>query len=540
MIKSKTLKFFQFASVALIFIWMASCDDSFSEIGSDIVGGVNFDINRFTETEISAFNVKLNPVQSNNFPAYLLGVMNDPVYGSFNANVASEVFLTQLNPSFGLNATIDSVILSIPYFVTQIGFDTITSQRVFRIDSLFGSDPFKLTIYENNFFLNSLDPDNNFQSTIPLFSDRHESFINLVGPVLYQNDNFFPSNENIPIFPNTGNLETDTIPESIQPPALRVSLDKDFFKQKLLDKEGSVELSNINNFQNFFRGLYFVAEPVNPNSKGAVLLDMDQGVIEVRFSLDVEDTADQDEDGDVTELIRSRQSINITLNGSQANTHVQQFDSDILQQITAADTVLGDEKLFLKGGGGSMAVIKLFGPDNDGDGEADQLTQLKQTDRLVNNAELIFDIDTDAMSNSIEPTRIYIYDLKNNIPLVDFNNDLVTVSQNIFLTRTIYDGLIQRDANKKGIRYRVRLTDHIRNILRRDSLNVPLGLVITNDVTTLGNSIIKNAEELPVKEIPRFSAYNPFGTVLYGSKPIPGKEDKRARLVITFTEDVRQ
>jgi hypothetical protein len=530
------LKKLQFPFVVAMLVWMAACDDEFTEIGSDIVSGVNFDVNNFMDADVKAYNVRLNPIQSNNLPSQLLGVLHDPVYGDLVANVATEVFLTQLNPIFGENATVDSVLLTVPYFSTQTEILVQTGQQVFRLDSIFGEDPFKLSIYENKFFLNSLDPENDFQSTIPLFSNRHESFISQVGPLLFQNEAFKPSPETIVVFPETGDPARDTIPEQFIRPQLRVALDEDFFQQKIVDKEGDIVLTNINQFQNFFRGLYFVAEPINPTDKGMVLMDFSQGNIEIRFSFDTPDTGDADEDGDVTEIIRSKQSINISLTGAKASAYIQNFDATIAQQIAQADSVNGDERLYLKGGEGSMAVIDLFGPDTDGDGEADQLTLLKQTDRLINDARLVFQIDKDAVQNSIEPTRIYLYDLKNNIPIIDFDRDGIIVSQNIFRTKTTYDGLIRKDENGRGTTYRVRLTDHIKNILRNDSLNVPLGLVVTNNVSTIGNSNVSNPSNSKVTQIPRFSVIEPLGTVLYGSNLPPSEAAKKIRLEIIFTE----
>jgi hypothetical protein len=48
---------------------------------------------------------------------------------------------------------------------------------------------------------------------------------------------------------------------------------------------------------------------------------------------------------------------------------------------------------------------------------------------LVNEANLVFHIDAAAMSN-IEPQRVYVYDLKNNRPIVDYFLDGTTNSLN--------------------------------------------------------------------------------------------------------------
>ena len=76
-----------------------------------------------------------------------------------------------------------------------------------------------------------------------------------------------------------------------------------------------------------------------------------------------------------------------------------------------------------------MAIIDLFGPDNDNNGVADKLEELRANNWLVNDASLTFNIDNGAMGlTSEEPKRIYLYDLKNKRPLVDYYSDQNTPS----------------------------------------------------------------------------------------------------------------
>jgi len=51
---------------------------------------------------------------------------------------------------------------------------------------------------------------------------------------------------------------------------------------------------------------------------------------------------------------------------------------------------------------GSSAVIELFGPDNDNNGVSDELEALRKKGWLINEANLVFNIDTDAMKNDLE------------------------------------------------------------------------------------------------------------------------------------------
>ena len=94
--------------------------------------------------------------------------------------------------------------------------------------------------------------------------------------------------------------------------------------------------------------------------------------------------------------------------------------------------------------------------------------------------------------------------------------------------------VLKKKTNDKGIKYTVRITDHINNMVIRDSTNATLGLTLTPDIRIIGASntmLSGNVEEdLPVSAI-----LSPLGTVLFGSN-VPGNEDKRLKLEIFYTE----
>jgi len=92
--------------------------------------------------------------------------------------------------------------------------------------------------------------------------------------------------------------------------------------------------------------------------------------------------------------------------------------------IPGGDSVNGDEKLYLKGGEGSMAIINLF--NGNAQGNSTEFTQFKNdfkdgvvARRLVNEAYLEFFVDQSIVQGD-EPDRIYLYDIENNTPLIDY------------------------------------------------------------------------------------------------------------------------
>src|SRR5690606_10098169 len=78
-----------------------------------------------------------------------------------------------------------------------------------------------------------------------------------------------------------------------------------------------------------------------------------------------------------------------------------------------------------------------------------------------------------------------------------------------------------------------RLTEHLNNILLRDSTNFQLGLYLTSNMNEISNSFVLNDGILD--GIPVGTALSQKGTVLYGSNENVS-EDKRVQLEIYYTK----
>jgi len=96
-----------------------------------------------------------------------------------------------------------------------------------------------------------------------------------------------------------------------------------------------------------------------------------------------------------------------------------------------------------------------------------------------------------------------------------------------------YDGIIQKSSDGKGEKYTIRITEHINDILIRDTNNSPLGLTLTPNIEFIGiNEAMLtdgNATDVAVSQ-----TLSPLGTVLFGSLPENG--DKRLKLEIFYSE----
>ena len=280
-----------------------------------------------------------------------------------------------------------------------------------------------------------------------------------------------------------------------------------------------------------FRGLYFKVEKTAP-AENMASIDFSRGVIKLYYKEDLSTTANG-----VTTVKRVNKTLDLKLKGNTVNFFEETNPNpDYLAAISNPNSTLGDSKLYLKGGVGSSAVIELFGPDNDNNGVSDELEALRKSGWLINEANLVFNIDTEAMKNAVEPNRIYVYNLTNKTAVLDYLTDNTsgsTAKNNKF----IFDGILRKEAvtNGRGLTYKVRITNQIKNLLKNaDSTNVKLGVVVTENIAVATFNKLKAPNSF-FSVLPTASVFNPLGTVLFGSNPaVP--EEKRLRLEIIYTK----
>lgn len=505
--------------LVVIFVF-AACDDDYSTIGGEIINnptGVNVQ-----EVEVNAYTKKIDAVQTNGMINNLLGVYNDPVYGQSEASILTQLSLSANDPTFG-DVQLDSVVLNIPYFSTEEQGDD-TGATTYKLDSIYGNAPFKLSVYQSNYYLASYDPETDFQNRQKYYSNQQDLFEqHLVGEPLYENDNFVPSVASHVSYEPTATGEQDTV---VLTPSLRIKLPVEFFQQKIIDKEGSSALLNNSNFQEYLRGLFLKAEPLNDDGS-MILFNLQDDNAGVTLYYTTETNADGD-----TETTTSYGSYKLNFGSNIVNTFQGEFPEDIQQDIQAQGPETGSERLYLKGEEGSMAVIDLFS-------DPGQLEELRSHNWLINDADLEFYVDQSKMQGLNEPERLYLYDLNNNTVLVDytFSSDFIQDSNpsNPLTSLTNFSKRLERNDNGDGVKYTIRLTQHISNILKRDSTNVKLGLVVTQNINKTGVLSLKNADDqAAVKKIPTMSVLTPEGTVLYGDEA--ENEDKRLKLRIYYTD----
>jgi len=178
-----------------------SCDKGYNELGTNIVGDDHFGFERYTGAMVKSYNQKLGPIASNNLPINPLGFYYNPAFGTTQANFVTQVEMATTNPTFNntdaeeydVNPTVlDSVVLDIPYFKTQKSVEEVTVNGVkekhttYELDSIYGVDEskFKLSVYQSNYFLRDLDPDQSLGETQLFYTDKDAEINNNKIPVL--------------------------------------------------------------------------------------------------------------------------------------------------------------------------------------------------------------------------------------------------------------------------------------------------------------------------------------------------------------------
>ena len=595
--KKKKILLKNIALLALIVAVFAACEKDFSSLDSDVVNSENtthFNGERAIYP-IVTFNKRITPYQSNRLPAHLIGYYNDPVNGGFSANFVTQVTPRVFSPDFG-TSELDSVILTVPYYSRIIEGDG-SNGFIYELDSIYGETPIKLSVYENRFFLRDFDPEADFSASQSYFSNGNLSSTNTISQteleneLLYESTSFLPSEEQIVLIGLNTENEMDSTKLS---PRMRLRLDgpdvrEGFWENRFLNRSDDAELSNLNNFLNHFRGLYFKSESIGGSGSMALLnFSSDEATVTIYYTKErdrsdedgdgVPDYADVDSDGDGTndngtdtdgDQISDEFDVDITegddengngiddLLDSTREEFVMAFTGNLVNimennftPFPTGDEVDGDEKLYLKGGEGNMAVIDLFNGvvENDNGVNEDALDNFYNNfrtidengnitaKRLINEAFIEFYVD-ETMALNDEPERVYIYDLNNNTPLIDYIIDQSVSAQSLSAKIDHLVPLVREDdedPESPGVKYKIRITEHLTNIFLRDSTNVKLGLVVMPGVNSIDMHPFLDTDDDILTQIPSGTLLSPQGTVLHGNNSLD--QVKKAKLTIYYTE----
>lgn len=403
---------------------------------------------------------------------------------------------------------------------------------LYDVDSLLGNRDasFKIKVQELDYYLRSYDPTDNFESFQKYYSDEIQ-LLNFSGFTIHDDEVSIDTNE-IVIYreddPDTDDVdESEEVKERLTP-RLRLPLNKDFFQRKIIDHEGSDDMTNADNFNIYFKGLVLQAYDFSEDL--LMILDYSNAKINIEYEYDKYNKNDTDDNTSDDTIDKVKANYELNLSGNQLNVfNKSAYNQDILNNLNSSENL---SRVFLKGGEGLIAEIDLF-TDNDGNNVLDEI---RANGWLVNEANLTMYVDKDKINESgnlIEPFRVYLYDIDAKTPLPDYYIDNSTGPKKSNV-KIVHSGILELDEDDKGLKYKIRISEHVKNIVRNDSISAKLGLAVSSSISNSVNTDVKTTDVM--KYIPLATAINPLGTVLIGPNPEPENFDKRMRLEIYYTE----
>lgn len=535
--------------ILISFFIFQSCDKELTSFDSDVINSENaidFSTGELDYSILSKSEI-INPVQSNNLPSFLIGKYNHPQFGNSYANFVGQMVPADYNHDFGDNVELDSVILSIPYYSRAIDTDE-NLDVTYEIDSVYGNNPIKISIYKNNFFLRTFDPFQSFDSSQNYFTNGSLSnneqidISQLEGQLLFEIDDFVPNANQI----NLTAVDTsgETYISQKLAPALRFKLNNpnnNFWETLFFNNEGLPNLSNEPDFKEFFRGLYIKTEGLN-SSGSMMLLNLASSNAKLTIHYTSDNEVVNNDTGSTDDNLTNQHEYVLNFSGNLVNI----FENENLVDVNGTNTVDGNENIYLRGGEGIITTLDLFSGSliNDNGEEISEFDHFKDffydnisdsPKRLINEAYIEFYVNQNFI-NSDEPERIFIYNYEQNTALIDYFLDQSVSSTTINAKINHLVPLIKDSLNdNRGVKYKIRITEHLNNLVLRDSSNSKLGLGVMSNISSVQNfTILGDEDSNSNNSLAAGIILSPKGTILHGN--LSPEIEKRPRIKIYYTE----
>ncbi len=493
--------------IFMILILTTSCRKEFTTIGNQLIDKPDFEGKLYETAAVTTYDERIDKVFStssksiiyDNLPVASIGIYKDDKFGTLEADLATDLgYDIKLSDDLGDNIKILDAKLVVPYF-SRTETDN-GGNNYYELDSIYGHEAFEIKIHELTYLLNSYDPNENLETLRRYYSDF--DFTPYKGTVIGDTIGFEVSTEPYITYKRNldGTFELDDednkiIKDSLGPHMV-IQLDTTFFRQKIFDHSGEEVLSDEVHFKDYFRGLYIDA--ISNNGDGRfIMLPFNQGKILIQYTYDRTDDNETPNDPSDDTIETIYKEIVLKTDGTMVNHYENTLSSFAQTALNNSDMINGDNEIILKGDAGSGAIVKLF--------DEQSLRELRLKDWMINRAELYFYVDKNASDELLKKApRIFLYDYDQEKNLID----LYAPENNPDYDYKTFDGKLHTDDNGE-MYYKFGITRHIRNVLKRDSTNIKLGLrVCTNIISPLKvNNVFRDPD-----------AYNPTGIILYGNQ----------------------
>lgn len=536
-------KFVAAITVCATALLVFSCENDVNEIGSGIFNGASSNV---YYADVVSYNTNNDSIRSDEqvLQSGILGVYEDPVFGRVKSKFYSQARIGILNPDFGDNAKMDSVILNIPVFYKtdedDITIDTtyvylpegqepsdtatIRIKRTYKLDSIYGNadTPITLRVKEVSKYMQSQDSIH--YSNPALANCQGCDNINHI-------ETFFEVLGTQQITKDIVTVQTKKLndPETELPSVVyKVKLNKYYFEQKFIGNQGSSGMGDQASFiRNFFRGIEISTVDnqgflfnFQPNSSSFNL------VMYYNFDKTNDDGEVENKNGALPLFFSTYWS-----SSPGYNVQVNQFEhtnrsSQFVNAYTNPNTVEGDPRLYLSGLDSTKTIIKI---------NQDELNEIRnhvENDGwAIVGAELNFSVD-DSYGLKKPP---YLYAWNNYTEdgkVKNKNFKDITSFYNRYPTFVQFNPMYNfKDDDKK---YTIRITDYIKEIVEKGIVYEDAKIVLS-----LGNFLMSptsSYSEIMNPASPFYSdrAFNPNRVVLHGNNS--EQSDKKLRLKIYYTK----
>ena len=418
------------------------------------------------------------------------------------------------------------------------GYDS--EDNLYEIDSLYGdiNSNFNIKVHELTYYLNDLDANNNFETQKIYYSNQDFYDEGYIGEELSNTNVKLNLEEQVFNYltddPLTEDIDERDKVELRLSPRIRIPLNNDFFQRKIIEMEGNSVLESSSSFKlDGIRGLIIQTE--NFSSDLYMLLNFNSAQVRIEYEFDSYNNNGTENDTDDDEIERLSSSISIPFGGIRINTIKNSFfNVEIEKRIKESNEGKHTDRLFIKSGK-YHGLIRLFSKKSSS--ENTYLNELRNKNIIINEASIAFYIDDNFDgSNNLVAQRLYLYDILSGQPLNDLSIDGSTDVSVTNGDKKIFGGILEYDATNKPYRYKFNITNHISNVIRKDSTNFDLGLVVSSNI----NDVFQKRALVGENEFlnyPRSSILNPLGAILVGSNLSEEEsKDKKVQLEIIYTE----
>lgn len=435
--------------------------------------------------DITAFNINNNDsIQSDASKLGLatLGAYDDPQFGKQKASYFTQLRLATYDPDFGKSPVIDSVVLVIKPTYAADSIKTNTVDEGFKFTTATEADVNAKKVV-NTYPVNKYGRAKIGTTPAPFNIQIHavEEFLKGASDRVYSNTNYsvgaLLGEKSVDGTVSSVTITKDQDGSSLftaSTPGIRIKLDNEFFKSKILAYQDKPELQDASNFIRHFKGLR-----ISATQDDGYLMQFNPNDLELIMYYKYDKT-------DVTPNTRPQVAYTFAL--GSGNAHIGHFEYDRTTSTkystyVIGDKVNGDEKLFLQGMGGPSIGIKI---------PTSTFNELKS--RYNNNksaiisAKIRISIDNSSWNSTLpKPTAFSIVDryIDKNKEKFKFTSDLLNlVGSNNF---AIYKAYL----DKNPAYYDFTVTQSIKDIIEgtvtkdqeKEYIRIDMGSFLSNSQT---------------------------------------------------------